>query len=248
MSDEEKNVIRQLSRKQRRVLGTLIEKGFTTPEQYPLTVKATTTGCNQKSNRDPETSYDEADVADALEELRQLGLVAEVYADGSRAVRYRHYMRHHFTFSEEQLAIICELLLRGRQQLGELRTRASRMRRIESQEQLREQLEGLLNLGFLQASGNLERRGVEVDHTFYGDRENMGMQTLSDVDEPRSETVGTVSAAAGSAAPAAAPASELLESLQQSLEQLQAHSDRVQNAIDSLRSRLDRIERELGID
>ena len=249
MSDEEKNVIRQLSRKQRRVLGTLIEKGFTTPDQYPLTVKATTTGCNQKSNRDPETSYDESDVADALEELRQLGLVADVYADGSRAVRYRHYMRHRFTFSEEQLAIICELLLRGRQQLGELRTRASRMRRIDSQEQLREQLDALLNLGFLQSSGNLERRGVEVDHTFYGDRENMAMPTLTDAGEPESKSSTVASSTVtSSAVVAAAPVNDAVHSLQQTLEQLQIHSDRVQNAIDSLRSRLDRIERELGID
>ena len=240
MSDDEKNVIRQLSRRQRRVLGTLIEKGFTTPDQYPLTVKATATGCNQKSNRDPVTDYDESDVADALEELRQLGLVAEVYADGSRAVRFRHYMRHRFTFSEQQLAIMCELLLRGRQQLGELRTRASRMRRIESQDQLREQLEDLLNLGFLQTSGSLERRGVEVDHTFYGDRENMQLQSLGDAPEaPQTPAVES--------APAAA-AAEVVDSLQQTLQQLQVHSERVQNAIDSLRQRLDRIERELGID
>jgi hypothetical protein len=71
MSEEEaKNQIRQLTRLQRRVLGTLMEKGFTTPDQYPMTLKGATTGCNQKSNRDPVTEYSEAEVADALEQLR----------------------------------------------------------------------------------------------------------------------------------------------------------------------------------
>ena len=62
MSDEEKNQIRQLTRLQRRVLGTLMEKGFTTPDQYPMTLKGATTGCNQKSNRDPVTEYSEAEL------------------------------------------------------------------------------------------------------------------------------------------------------------------------------------------
>jgi uncharacterized protein len=144
MSDEEeKNKIRQLTRLQRRVLGTLMEKGFTTPDQYPMTLKGATTGCNQKSNRDPVTEYSEAEVADALEQLRQLGLVAEVYTDGGRAARYRHYARHKFDFVETQFAVLCELLLRGRQQPGELRTRASRMVRIDSQDQLKSDLQSM---------------------------------------------------------------------------------------------------------
>ena len=103
MTEEEKNQIRQLTRLQRRVLGTLMEKGFTTPDQYPMTLKGATTGCNQKSNRDPVTEYSEAEVADALEQLRELGLVAEVFTDGGRAPRYRHYIRHKFDFSETSL-------------------------------------------------------------------------------------------------------------------------------------------------
>jgi uncharacterized protein YceH (UPF0502 family) len=153
MSEEEKNTIRQLTRLQRRVLGTLMEKGFTTPDQYPMTIKGAMTGCNQKSNRDPVTEYSEAEVADALEQLRQLGLVAEIFTDGGRAVRYRHYARHKFDFNEAQFAIICELLLRGRQQPGELRTRASRMVRIDSQEQLKADLQSLQDKGLCKATG-----------------------------------------------------------------------------------------------
>jgi uncharacterized protein YceH (UPF0502 family) len=160
-----------LDRRQRRVLGVLIEKGMTTPEYYPLTLKAVTTGCNQKSNRDPVTSLDEETVLETLEELRELGFTATVHTDGGRAERYRHYIRHRFDLSEPQIAILAELLLRGRQQLGELRSRSSRMTAIESLDILREALGGLMQMDAVRASGDLKRRGIEVDHGLYLDGE-----------------------------------------------------------------------------
>lgn len=257
MSDEEKNTIRQLTRLQRRVLGTLMEKGFTTPDQYPMTVKGAMTGCNQKSNRDPVTEYSEAEVADALEQLRQLGLVGEVFTDGGRSARYRHYMRHKFDFSESQHAIICELLLRGRQQPGELRTRASRMVRIESQEQLKSDLQGLAEKGFVQSNGPLERRGVEVDHTFYLPKENMKMAAGNFSDDepaPVQSPAATASSApvvvsTGNSAPLAASRSDesMLFALNTQFDQMKRQVEILQNAVDSVRTRLDRIERELGI-
>jgi hypothetical protein len=235
MTDEPKNIIRQLTRQQRRVLGTLMEKGFTTPDQYPMTLKGITTGCNQKSNRDPITEYTEGEVADALEELRELGLVAEVFTDGGRSARYRHYMRLRFDFTEQQHAIICELLLRGRQQPGELRTRASRMIRLDSQEQLKAELQGLADKGFLQASDSLDRRGVEVDHTFYSPSENMALRRQAGGER---EDVG-VATVAVKAVGAEAPHGVLHE--------IQEQLERMQGALDSVRQRLDRIERELGL-
>src|SRR5579862_10011778 len=106
--------ITELSKSQRRVLGTLLEKAFTTPEAYPLTIKALTTGCNQKSNRHPMTEYSEDDVLEVLDELRQSGLVAVVHTETGRTERFRHYVRKRFTWSEPQLAVMTELLLRGR--------------------------------------------------------------------------------------------------------------------------------------
>ncbi|MFM7059035.1 MAG: DUF480 domain-containing protein [Planctomycetota bacterium] len=252
MTEEPKNTIRQLTRQQRRVLGTLMEKGFTTPDQYPMTLKGATTGCNQKSNRDPITEYSEAEVADALEELRELGLVAEVFTDGGRTARYRHYMRLRFDFSEAQHAILCELLLRGRQQPGELRTRASRMIRIDSQEHLKTELQGLADKGFLQASDQLDRRGVEVDHTFYLPGEHMQLKMQA----PGGDAVVTDSSRQQPAAPAVAPSSHgsapavaqaVVQELLGQQATLQGHLERLQNAVDSIRQRLDRIERELGI-
>ena len=167
---------RQIPRGQRRVLGVLLEKAFTTPDVYPLTVKACTAGCNQKNNRDPVTNYTEEQVRDLLDELREGGLAAVVHTDGGRAERFRHFMRKRYKFTEVQLAIITELLLRGRQQPGELRTRASRMVPIESQEDLRSALADLQSQGFVQSNGPLDRRGVEVDHTFYLESENQKLE------------------------------------------------------------------------
>lgn len=252
MTDGEKNTIRQLTRLQRRVLGTLVEKAFTTPDQYPMTVKGLMTGCNQKSNRDPVTEYSENEVSDALEQLRELGLVAEVFTDGGRTTRFRHYMRLKFDFSDAQLGIVCELLLRGRQQPGELRTRASRMVRIESQETLRAELQGLLSKGFLQATGALERRGVEVDHTFYLPKENMQLGQLvagADEDADAEEAQrAPVRSGAGTAAgaPGGAGAGGVQE-LQQQLQRMQQQSEQLHEALDAVRRRLDRLERELGI-
>ena len=255
MSEEEKNTIRQLTRLQRRVLGTLMEKGFTTPDQYPMTIKGATTGGNQKSNRDPVTEYSEAEVADALEQLRQLGLVAEVFTDGGRAARYRHYARHKFDFNEAQFAIICELLLRGRQQPGELRTRASRMVRIDSQEQLKADLQSLQDKGFVQSNGPLERRGVEVDHTFYLPKENMTMAAGNFTAEE--EPAAPAPAAAPSVTKTTAPVSSvptvlsvepgLLRALQSQLDLVQSNMMNLQATLEKTQERLERIERELGL-
>ena len=255
MSDEEKNTVRQLTRLQRRVLGVLMEKGFTTPDQYPMTIKGATTGCNQKSNRDPVTEYSEAEVADALEQLRQLGLVAEVFTDGGRAARYRHYARHKFDFNEAQFAIVCELLLRGRQQPGELRTRASRMVRIDSQDQLKADLQSLQDKGFVQSNGPLERRGVEVDHTFYLPKENMTMTVgnFPAEEEPAAQvrpasTSMPPNSTRASGSPAAAEIEPgLLKTLQSQLSDLTSQMDALQSVMESVQQRLDRIERDLGV-
>jgi uncharacterized protein YceH (UPF0502 family) len=164
--------VRELSKPQRRVLGVLIEKAYTVPESYPLTVKSLVTGCNQKSNRAPVTNYSEDQVVQAVEELRPLGLVAVVHTESGRTERYRHYARKRFPFTEPQLAIITELLLRGRQQLGELRARAGRMVPIESLADLKQEIEGLLENGYVQVDGPLDRRGVEIDHNFHLPSEN----------------------------------------------------------------------------
>lgn len=134
-----------------RVLGVLIEKAFTTPDQYPLTLNALTNGCNQKSNRNPKADYGEAEVTVALDGLRFKHIAGAL--TGGRAERWRHTALEHFGISERALAVLGELLLRGAQSRGELRTRASRMQPIGSLEELAEAVNELQQAGFVQRIG-----------------------------------------------------------------------------------------------
>ena len=127
-----------------RVLGCLIEKELATPEYYPLTLNALTNACNQKSNRDPVMQLDEADVVRALDALRfkQLALLS---AEGGRVPKYRHILTEKLRFSPAELAVLAELLLRGPQTVGELRTRAERMHAfadLAAVEEVLEELQG----------------------------------------------------------------------------------------------------------
>ena len=119
-----------------RILGCLIEKEMTTPEYYPLTLNALTNACNQKSNRDPVVDLDEASVVRGLDTLRHKGLAMQAHGEGSRVPKYRHALFEKLFLEPEQLAILGELLLRGPQTVGELRTRASRMHPFADLEQV----------------------------------------------------------------------------------------------------------------
>ena len=245
MADEfEKIALSTLSRKQRRVLGTLLEKAFTTPDQYPLTVKAVVTGCNQKSNRDPVTAYDEDAAQQTLDELREIGFVGELHTEGGRTSRFRHYMRQRTTLSEPQLAIMTELMLRGRQQLGELRTRASRMVDIDSQEKLKAELQVLIDLGLVRTNGSLERRGVEVDHNLYpaGDnREELSafVEESEPVERPASTPAPVRPQPASSADNGrVAQLESQLASLKTELTELREQFAALQDLVDDLRKQL----------
>ena len=109
-----------------RVLGCLIEKELTTPEYYPLSLNSLTTACNQKSNRDPVMALTEEDVVRALNRLRFLQLTV-VSGESSRVAKYRHLLSENMGLVPAELAVICELLVRGPQTVGELRTRGERM-------------------------------------------------------------------------------------------------------------------------
>lgn len=121
----------RLSPVEARVIGCLLEKQVTTPEQYPLSLNALINACNQKSNRDPVTNLDEATVQRALEDLTRRHLVMEKSGFGSRVPKYQHRFCNtehgSLDLSVQELAILCELLLRGPQTPGELRAHAARM-------------------------------------------------------------------------------------------------------------------------
>jgi len=137
----------ELSPIEARVIGCLIEKQITTPDQYPLSLNALVNACNQKSNRDPVMAADEAAIQATLDHLARKHLVIEKSGFGSRVPKYQHrFCNTEFgslKFTPQELAIVCELLLRGPQTPGELRTRAARMAPFSEVGQVETALESL---------------------------------------------------------------------------------------------------------
>jgi uncharacterized protein YceH (UPF0502 family) len=120
-----------LSEAEARVLGSLIEKELTTPAYYPLSLNALANACNQKSNRDPFMNLDEDAVREALRSLQQKELAGPADDMTGRVTKYEHRLQEAFNFTRHEIAILCELLLRGPQTPGELRGRAERMHRFD---------------------------------------------------------------------------------------------------------------------
>ena len=128
-----------------RVLGSLIEKQVTTPEYYPLTLNALTLACNQKNNRNPVTSYSESQVADAVETLREKNLAYVFYGSTSRVPKYKHVMPEVMHLSHPEVALMCVLMLRGAQTLGELRGNGARLHEFTGLEEVETTLNGLIS-------------------------------------------------------------------------------------------------------
>jgi uncharacterized protein YceH (UPF0502 family) len=118
----------QLTPIQIRVLGCLIEKEISTPEYYPLTLNALVSACNQKSNRNPAMTLDETTVIRTLEDLRyEEHLVMMITSSGGRVAKYKHTLLSKWEFTPQEVAVLCELFLRGPQTVGELRTHTERL-------------------------------------------------------------------------------------------------------------------------
>lgn len=137
----------ELSPHEARVIGCLLEKEITTPEQYPLSLNALTNACNQKSNREPVLDLDETAVQQTLDQLNKKYLVSAESGYGSRVAKYRHRFCNTeygtLKFSPQELGIVCELLLRGPQTPGELRSRASRLCALKDVSEVETALEAL---------------------------------------------------------------------------------------------------------
>ena len=117
----------QLDETEVRVLGSLMEKEITTPEYYPLSLNALVNACNQKSNRDPVASYDEAAVDTALAGLRAKGLALRISGPDMRVPKHQHRLSEFFNLGRRESAVLCVLMLRGPQTVGELRGRTERL-------------------------------------------------------------------------------------------------------------------------
>lgn len=144
----------ELNQIEQRIIGVLLEKEITTPDQYPLSLNSLTTGCNQKSNREPVLELSEAEVLDAVDGLIAKRIVVRDEAVSGRVDKYRHrFCNTEFgdlQFSEQQLAVVCVLLLRGPQTPGELRSRTNRLANFAQVSEVEQVLQDLQRQSLVQ--------------------------------------------------------------------------------------------------
>ena len=212
-----------------RVFGVLIEKGYTTPDQYPLSLNATTNGCNQKSNRDPQVDFSEAEVRISLQGLRMKGLIGGSMQAGSRVEKYRHNAREILKIGERAIAVLAELLLRGPQTAGEIRTRAKRMRDIASLEELTPILEELESMGYVrELSGG---RATKFEQLICGELHPDGREArvAAAAATPAAPATPSAHAPAPTSTPSAAPGTD--STLAARVEALEAQVKELQSTV-----------------
>ncbi len=159
----------QLSLVELRVLGSLMEKQLTTPEQYPLTVNSIITACNQKSSREPVSNYEQGEILRTLQSLEDKHFVKREY--GSRADKYSQQFMQHIELGKKQQAVLCVMLLRGPQSLSELSTRTQRMTQFSDRDELMHCLDRLCDreLPYVVRLGpQAGQRGERYGHLFNG--------------------------------------------------------------------------------
>lgn len=186
-----------IGRVERRVLGVMVEKAKTTPDAYPLTLNALTTGCNQKSNRDPQMNLEPDQVETALERLRHLSAAVEVSGSG-RVPKYRHLAYEWLGVNKPEAAVMTELLLRGPQTVGELRGRAARMEPIADVAALQPILQSLMDKGLV-LSLTPPGRGQLVTHALFLPEE------MEKIRHSQGAATSSPPAAASQVAPVATP-------------------------------------------
>lgn len=168
--------MKELSLYETRVIGSLIEKSLTTPEQYPLSLNALTNACNQKSNREPVLELAEATVKDTADQLVKVGLVTALTGFGSRVTKYQHRFCNtefsEYKLSPQELGIICVLFLRGPQTPGELRTRTNRLCEFKDVQEVEILLYRMMNRSdplIVKLPTELGKRESRYMHLFSGD-------------------------------------------------------------------------------
>ena len=224
---------------ERRVLGVLIEKQKTskTADSYPLTLNALTTGCNQKSNREPVLDLTDDEVEVVLNAVQKKGLVTRV--TGGRVDRFRHELYEAWTRNGPQLAVLAELLLRGPQTKGELRGRAGRMDAIDSLDALEGVLKPLVERRLVVYLGDPDRRGTLVAHGFHtadelGRARAHAASLPAEIDPPPRNATATVNP-------------DALAALESRLTQAVVEIDRLKAAVAALETQVGDLRKQLGV-
>ena len=224
----------ELTSVETRILGCLLEKERTTPENYPLSLNSLTSACNQTTAREPVVSFDEKTVENGANSLREKKLATVVFGAGSRVQKYRHNLLDHFDLDRREIALLCVLLLRGAQTPGELRSRTERLHSFSSLAEVEACLDELARgdaplVRMLPARpGQKEKRFVQL---LSGEPES----EPTNLSQTQSGDISSASAIAREAAPAkdsrAAPhfeqRSERIESLEKEVANLKAEVARL---------------------
>jgi hypothetical protein len=228
-------MIPQLSPLEARVIGSLIEKQVTTPDQYPLSLNALLLACNQKSNRDPVIELTDRTLQELIDALLRKHLVLEKSGFGSRVPKYQQrFCNTEFSslqFTPQERAVVCELLLRGPQTPGELRTRAARMADIDDVAQVEAALDHLANFAagacVVRLTREPGRRDARYAHLFGGEPPPSPLIAAATATPAEAPVVALTAAATP-----AAPAEARLSALERQLQELRAE-------VHALRARLE---------
>ena len=235
-----------ITAKQRRVLGTLMEKSKTTPDAYPMTFAGLCTGCNQKSNRAPISNYSSEQVETIVDELRAIGALTIVQGLG-RNTKVRHYAYNWLAISKVEAAVMTELLLRGEQTLGELRTRAARMEPINDLQHMSDLFNELKRRNLV-VELSPPGRGQIVSHNLYPEWE---------LEQVRKSVAAGISASADSEEPSnpvSRPASPNTSAnafsntdTNNRIAELESEVQELKGSMTDLQARLSRLEKDLGV-
>ena len=226
-----------------RVLGCLLEKQRTTPEAYPLSLNALRLACNQSTNRDPVVDYDEATIRDALHRLSRRRWTRLASGPGSRAPKYRHLLDEALGLPDDEVAVLCVLMLRGAQTPGELKQRTERLHPLADLDAVQATLERLIGR---ELAARLDRRP--------GQKEERYTQLLGeDAAEPSASPAATP-AATPAAPPPVAPARVPISTdgpprapePDPRIDRIEAELAALRGEVGELRSALDALRAELG--
>ena len=207
-----------------RVLGCLLEKQRTTPDQYPLTLNALRNACNQTTNRDPVVAYEESEIHHALQRLARRGWTRLASGAGSRAPKYRQLFDTELDLADDEVAVLCVLMLRGPQTPGELKQRTERLRRFEGLEDVHRTLDELARR---ELAERLERRPGQKEERY---------RHLLGADAPAERSGEWPS---GAAAAPSAPEASGTTGIDARVEALEADVRRLRAELDAVRGRLD---------
>lgn len=237
---------------ERRVLGVLLEKSLAQPDYYPMTLNAIVTACNQKQNRDPIMSIDEDVVYNVLEDLRLRGIVTvQLPGVGARTKRFKHETESHFRWEKRERAVMAELLLRGPQTVGELRSRCNRMASFESLDIVSNVLQCLAGYeppcvaALPRETGRSAIRYRQVLYEEAGVPVSASAATATSGATPVPVSGPVPAPVPPTAAPAATPSDPEVAGLRDDLEAMQNEIGELHEAIAELRRRVGNVEKRM---